>query len=54
MYAIKGMKQCSCYELDNKEKTLLIEVEHPGGKREEIIFQPERVAFFIHPRALSG
>ncbi len=54
MYVIKGMKQCSCYELDNKEKTLLIEVEQPGRKREEILFNPERVAFFIHPRALSG
>ncbi len=54
MYVIKGMKPCSCYELDDKEETLLIEVEHPGRKREEIVFKPERVAFFIHPRALSG
>lgn len=54
MYVIKGIKQCSCYELDDKEETLLVEVEQPGRKREDFVFKREKVDFFIHPRAISG
>ena len=54
MYVIKGMRQCSCYDLDDKEGPLLVELEHPGGKREEVVFKTEKVNFFVHPRALSG
>lgn len=54
MYVIKGMKQCACYELDDKEETLLVEIEHPGRKREDLVFRRERVDFLIHPKAISG
>lgn len=54
MYVIKGMKQCACYELDDKDEPLLVEVEHPQRKREELVFKRERSNFFLHPRAISG
>lgn len=54
MFVIKGIKQCFCYELDDKENTLLVEVEHLGNKRENIIFKREKVDFFVHPKAISG
>lgn len=54
MYVIKGIKQCSCYELDDKEETFLVEVEHPRGKREDLVFKREKVDLFFHPRAISG
>jgi HSP20 family molecular chaperone IbpA len=54
MYVIKGMRQCSCYELDDKEGRLLVDLELPGGKREEFTVEMEKVNFFIPVRALSG
>ncbi len=54
MYVIKGMNFCSCYELDDKEETYLVEVEHAGRKREDLVFKREKVDFFVHPRAISG
>ena len=54
MYVIKGMRQCSCYELDDKEGRLLVDLELPGGKRQEIAIELEKVDFFIPTKALSG
>ncbi len=54
MYVIKGTKQCTCYELDDKEESLLVVVEHPERNRENFVLRRERVNFFIHPRAISG
>jgi hypothetical protein len=54
MYVIKGSRECICYDLDDKEEPLLVELEHPGGKREEVVFKTEKVNFFVHPRAISG
>jgi hypothetical protein len=54
MYVIKGIKQCSCYELDDKERQMLVEVELPGGKREEFTLEREKVNFFIPSRAICG
>jgi hypothetical protein len=54
MYVIKGMNQCSCWELDNKEGSFLVDFELPGGKRKEVEIDTERVEFFIPARALSG
>jgi hypothetical protein len=54
MYVIKGISQCSCYELDDKERRMLVELELPGGKREEFTVGAEKVDFFIPSRALSG
>jgi len=54
MYVVKGIKQCSCYELDDKERQMLVEVELPGGKREEFTVGTEKINFFIPARALSG
>ncbi len=54
MYVIKGIKQCSYYELDDKEEVLLVQVDHSKGKKEDFLFKREKVDFFIHPRAISG
>ena len=54
MYVIKGMEQCSCYDLDDKERRMMVEVELPGGKREEFTLGTERVDFFIPSRAICG
>jgi len=36
MYVIKGLRQCTCWELDDKEGRLLVEVEMPGGEKKKI------------------
>ncbi len=54
MYVIKGMKHCTCWELDDKDARMLVEVELPGGKREEFTLGTEKVNFFIPSRALCG
>lgn len=54
MYVIKGISQCSCYELDDNERRMLVELEQPGGMREEFTVGREKVDFFIPVRALSG
>jgi|GEM_PF-2042750 len=54
MYVIKGLNHCTCYDLDDKESRMLVELELPGGKREEFTVGREKVDFFIPSRALSG
>jgi hypothetical protein len=53
MYVIKGMNQCACWELDEKEGSYLVDFELPGGKRREVEIDT-RVDFSVPVKALSG